>query len=505
MTRCTIIGFVLLLSTDVAAISPTASETLEHISSAPQTVLWADCSSTYGPGFTCANYSVPIDWRNPSNEHVVLGMNRYQSNATSRNGGKKNLFVNYGGPGIITTQTLPLTLIGFSDEITSEFDLIALDPRGIGSSSPIQCDVDLWNERISLFPKTESDFNRLVHHNKAFGNSCLEKSGKLLYHMDTKSVARDFEAIRIALGDEPINFLGLSYGSQIAYQYAQLFPHNIRTLVGDGILDHTESETSLLACEAQTYEDSFNRFAAWAGTSNESALVGQDVALLVDQLVSQANHYPIPVGSGPGHFDHITGDEILFNLQGLLISKTAGIGPGWPAVSQILALAATGNGTGLASQAPAAVKGDVQGNSVLFGGLAVNCADWPSITSTKVSDLLYKQQLTENWAPHTRGRTQSYTAQTRCIGWPAPVVNPPTQQQIEVYTETPILLAQSLHDPECSYTWAVNVQAQILSATLLTRDGDGHTSYFTEGETTAAINAYLVNGTIPAPNTVLES
>ncbi|KAK3629300.1 hypothetical protein LTR56_008786 [Elasticomyces elasticus] len=501
MTRCTITDFVLLLSTGVAAISPpTASETLKHNSSA---VLWTDCSTTYGPGFTCANYSVPVDWRNPSSEHVVLGMNRYQSNATSRNGGKKNLFVNYGGPGIITTQTLPLTLIGFSDEITSKFDLIALDPRGIGSSSPIQCDVDLWNERISLFPKTERDFTRLVHHNKAFGRSCLEKSGKLLYHMDTKSVARDFEAIRIALGDEPINVLGLSYGSQIAYQYAQLFPHNIRTLVGDGILDHSESETSLLASETQTYEDSFNRFAAWAGTSNESALIGQDVVLLVHQLVSQANHSPIPVGSGPGHFDDITGDELLFNLQDLLISKTAGIGPGWPAVSQILALAATGNGTGLTTLAPAAVKGDVQGNSVLFGGLAVNCADWTH-HSTKVADLLYKQQLTENWAPHTRGHVQSYTAQTRCVGWPAAVVNPPWHQ-IEVHTETPILLVQSLHDPECSYTWAVNVQAQIPSSTLLTLNGDGHTSYFTEGETTGAMNAYLVDGTVPAPNTVLES
>ncbi|KAK3650513.1 hypothetical protein LTR56_006218 [Elasticomyces elasticus] len=412
-------------------------------------------------------------------------MNRYQSNATSRSGKKKNLFINYGGPGIITTQTLPLTLIGFTADITSEFDLIALDPRGIGSSSPIQCDVDLWNKRISLFPKTESDFTRLVHHNQAFGRSCLEKSGMLhIYHMETQSVARDFEGLRIALGDEPMNFLGLSYGSQIAYQYAQLFPHNIRTLLGDGILDHTESETSLLASEAQTYEDSFNRFAVWAGTSEESALVGQDVASLVDRVVCKANHYPIPVGSGPGHFDDITGDEILFNLQ------------------DILALAATGNGTGHASLAPAAVEDDVQGNSILFAGLAVNCADWPH-HSTKLSDLLYKQQLTETWAPHTRGHVQSYTAQTRCIGWPgpAPVANP----QIELHTETPILFVQSLHDPECSYTWAVNVQAQIPSSILLTRDGDGHTSYFTEGETTAAINAYLVNGTVPVPNTVLES
>ncbi|KAK5737931.1 hypothetical protein LTR17_006371 [Elasticomyces elasticus] len=312
-----ITNFVLLLSTGVTAISPTASTTLEHNSPTPQTVLWADCSITYGPGFTCTNYSVPVDWRSPSGEHIVLGMNRYQSNATSRNGKKKkNLFINYGGPGIIATQTLPLTLIGFSADITSEFDL----NRG----------------------------RRLPHRTSqpSFRTQLLgEKRDAARHHMDTQSVARDFEAIRIALGDEPMNFLGLSYGSQIVYQYAQLFPHNIRTMVGDGILDHSESETSVLASEAQTYEDSFNRFAVWAGTSEESALFGHDVAVLIDRLVDKANHYPIPMGSGPGHFDDITGDELLFNLQDVLISQTAGVGPrgmacrsrSWPWLLQAMA------------------------------------------------------------------------------------------------------------------------------------------------------------------------
>ena len=40
---------------------------------------------------------------------------------------------------------------------------------------------------------------------------------------------------------------------------------------------------------------------------------------------------------------------------------------------------------------------------------------------------------------------------------------------------------------------------------LLTRRGDGHTSYFNPGATRAAINAFLVNGTLPKPGTVLDN
>jgi hypothetical protein len=230
--------------------------------------------------------------------------------------------------------------------------------------------------------------------------------------------------------------------------------------------------------------------------------VGQDVIAIVDQLVANATQSPIQIPPGPGHYSNITGDDILFSLQNALTFKPAGIEPGWSGVSEVIALAATGNSSGLVTLSSAAVDGEVEANSALFSGLAVLCLDWPH-ESVTVADVKYWAQLTQNLAPHTRGRVQSWSILTRCIGWPAPEVNPP--MLVDVVTETPILLVQSLHDPECSYTWAVGVQAQIPSSVLLTRDGDGHTSYFLGGATAKAIDAYLVNGTLPAPNTVLDS
>jgi hypothetical protein len=43
---------------------------------------------------------------------------------------------------------------------------------------------------------------------RAFGRSCLERTGPLLGHVDTRSAARDMEALRRALGEGKLNFPG---------------------------------------------------------------------------------------------------------------------------------------------------------------------------------------------------------------------------------------------------------------------------------------------------------
>ena len=54
----------------------------------------------------------------------------------------------------------------------------------------------------------------MVAHNKAVGESCLNLTGPLLQYMDTVSVAKDMEAVRLALGEEELNYLRISYGTQ---------------------------------------------------------------------------------------------------------------------------------------------------------------------------------------------------------------------------------------------------------------------------------------------------
>ena len=107
-----------LCSSTLALPSPHAKAS----ATAASQLTWTDCSATYGSGFTCTNLTVPVDWCDPDGGKSTLGMSRYQSNFTSGHA-KRNLFINYGGPGGITTQTLPKTLTAFSDEVLAEFDI----------------------------------------------------------------------------------------------------------------------------------------------------------------------------------------------------------------------------------------------------------------------------------------------------------------------------------------------------------------------------------------------
>ena len=54
----------------------------------------------------------------------------------------------------------------------------------------------------------------------------------------TRNVARDLEAIRIALGEPKLDYLGYSYGTIVGITYAQMFPTTIRTMVLDGPPDY---------------------------------------------------------------------------------------------------------------------------------------------------------------------------------------------------------------------------------------------------------------------------
>jgi hypothetical protein len=49
------------------------------------------------------------------------------------------------------------------------------------------------------------------------------------------------------------------------------------------------------------------------------------------------------------------------------------------------------------------------------------------------------------------------------------------------------------------------VNQQLAGSVLLTRQGNGHTSYDASACAHAAIDAYLINLTLPAPGTVCSS
>ncbi|KIN02979.1 hypothetical protein OIDMADRAFT_119587 [Oidiodendron maius Zn] len=464
------------------------------------------------PNLECGQLKVPLDWSHSSGQQISLGMMKLKSAQTSTRIG--NLIFNPGGPGGIATTFCQAQAEGvqvFSKATTDHFDIICPDPRGIGTSNPISCDSDLWNQWPSLFPKDEASFTKLIEHNKAFGQSCIDKSGDIVKFVDTTSVARDIEAIRIALGDDKLNWIGISYGTQIGAQYAELYPENIRAMVLDGNVDHSAPEIYATTAESETYENELDRFSEWCSRNETCALYGQDVGRIFDELVATADSSPI---SAPGCLPtadtkvagtcqpHVTGEDVRFNVEGnslLTYKLDTAFSLGWEKLGQALNESIHGNATLLSS---GMAKDE---NSTSWQGLMVGCIDWDRSTTTFAQNE-YRQMLANATAPHTRGASQSYQYNTQCINWPVAVQNPQhVLNQTAMRLAPPILMVNSNHDPESSYLWAQNMYTQIPSAVLVTRVGDGHSSYGLGGEATSIIDAYLINGTLPAKFFVVNS
>jgi fermentation-respiration switch protein FrsA (DUF1100 family) len=84
-----------------------------------------------------------------------------------------------------------------------------------------------------------------------------------------------------------------------------------------------------------------------------------------------------------------------------------------------------------------------------------------------------------------------------------PTLNPPPRPgPIRALGAAPILVVGGTHDPATPYPWALALSRQLSSGTLLTRDGDGHTSYG-QGNTCidSAVDGYLLTGTMPKAGT----
>ena len=403
-----------------------------------------------------------------------------------------------------------------SSQLHQYFDIVGPDPRGVALSTPLKCDPELWNtaHQLSLFPANEDSYNEMISAWEAAGKSCAEKSGEILNHVDTESVARDFEAIRLALGDEPMNFIGFSYGTQVGSQYAELYPDNIRAMVLDGILDHTQDETYSLETEIGGYEASLNSFFTWCAENKTCAFHDTPhFPTRFDNFITAANQDPIPAPqchntSSPRYPCYLTatGYDILTILKDLLSFPFVPNGygtSGLAGTSQLLHTAFLKNDSSFFSTQ------NISTMAYDYAYTAISCQDW-NRTLLSWPEYQVKMHMASIIAPRTRGQGEFWRLQARCMNWPAPVVNLPHSIQPtfrDRKSKTPVLLVNALWDPATAYAWAVSLARQFgeRNAVLLSRNGSGHTSWYYKGDTHFAVNNYLIGLKVPKAATVLQS
>jgi hypothetical protein len=109
---------------------------------------WALC----GDGLECTTARVPLDYDRPSGATITLALALIRLPASGPGRRIGSIFLNPGGPG---TSGVDAVRQGgrslFSAQVRARFDLVGLDPRGIGASTPLRC-FDTLDQALGVLP-----------------------------------------------------------------------------------------------------------------------------------------------------------------------------------------------------------------------------------------------------------------------------------------------------------------------------------------------------------------
>ncbi|MFD4868114.1 alpha/beta fold hydrolase [Streptomyces sp. NPDC058412] len=474
-----------VLATALAVPALAQPEHEEDRGSAARSIEWHDCADPDFKQMQCGSIPVPVDWSQPDSGSLTLSLVRRPADDGAHHQGA--LLLNDGAGGSSIEQLRLAMRIGlpqFAGDMTRKFDLVAVDPRGVGHSTPIVCGAELKPAGVSHFPQDQAAFDRLAAHNRAFAEDCLRRNGPLTGRVDLTSTARDIEAVRIGLGERQLNWYGIHYSTLLGRTYARLYPGTLRTMVLDTALDDTAPPLSQVTREAAAAETAFNRFTAWCAGSQDCALYGRDAAAEYDALVALADREPIPTG-GLAHRP-LTGEDIREATQDYLTLS----GLTWPELARAVVNAQKGDATAF-TRDPDNTLDPVQVQ-------VPACLDSarPVQTFAQLAEL---QRELARVSPHLGGAVRSYKALAGCLGSPLPSM--PVTAGPPVHGAPPALILQSTRQALAPYEAGPAMAAQLPGSVVLAREGDDYSMFLLSQCVRDATNHYLTTVTLPTPGT----
>jgi pimeloyl-ACP methyl ester carboxylesterase len=466
-------ALVLAVTASTVTLGPAAAPSSAGSPSGGLT--WTEC----GDGFQCASVAVPLNYSDPSSRTIQIGLTRMPAKSGASKG---SVVVNAGtqnGGGSTLVRFLGAAFAG----LNQDFDIVGLDTRGVGTSTPqVRCTTYEENRQVEApvsASQTPADRDQRVREAAWLADKCQERSGDLLPYLSSTTSARDLDRVRAALGETALRYIGLSGGSILGQNYLAMFPRRVAAMVLDSPLDPERFLNDPLAFDIDQMvatERTMDTFFRWCRSTPALCAFGDgDPRGAFERLLAKTRQNRL---DNPGRWDIVTDGALVDLVSGAMLFPQQ-----WPGLSQQLAA--------MAAQAVPTMPLSTGDDRTFAEYYSQNCLDRRFPRDLAAYDRQLRASVKA--APYLGGRF-GY-AELKCQQWPAnpaerfggPWLNP---------AKRPVLVLAATDDPLAPFHGAQRV-AHRLHADLVTLRASGHLQL---GRTPCAddkVRAFLLTGEAP--------
>lgn len=482
-----------------AAPSPSPTPTALPAALTGQQPAWQGCAAPSvaqgggeapGAGWECASMKVPLDYAQPAGETIDLALIRKKATDQGKRIG--SLVYNFGGPGGSGVQILPLAAAEDYKKLNAVYDLVSFDPRGVGNSAGVKCVDDKTRDELNA---SEDEAGS----RKKFTEGCAQSSGKILPHVGTTNAARDLDLMRQVLGEQKLNYFGISYGSELGGVYAHLFPANVGRTVFDAVVDPTQDSTQQYLGQMKGFQTALEHAMQYCVKqykancpTGPNATTGAE---RINAMLAKLEKKPAPTKDGR----KLTADMAETGIIATLYSEDR-----WEHLLQGIAEVQR-NGTGdlllfaFDSYQGRDDKGRYDTSMAAHG--AISCADNSTrLTSEQAAALVPEFRK----ASPVFGEVTAEELMADCQDWP--VKGERAKPEVSAPGAAPILVIGNTGDPATPVEGARRM-ADALGKGVgigLTVKGEGHGTYGENSCATKTVDEFLIDGKVPADGGTCE-
>ncbi|EJD51018.1 alpha/beta-hydrolase [Auricularia subglabra TFB-10046 SS5] len=467
-------------------------------------ISWTPCFT----GQQCALLNLPIDYNTPGSPPVSIAL--LMQPATDKTNYQGTILVNPGGPGGSGTDFVLSSAASLSQLFGPTFDVLGFDPRGTGASTPLaQCfssaeEAHTWALMDVKVLRTSGGSVQLAQaQDDVIGELCARALGEwgIGRFMDTATIATDMLHIVEKLGQDKLQYYGISYGTALGQYFAALYPDRIGRMVLDGVTDGMKwqrGDTAQTVRDADRVMDAFFKDCALAGATKCAIWepTAHAAAKRVDRILDGLKTSPIALPDSVWGPTVLTLDDVLLGIFTSLYSPL----DGFPFLSQAFRAIETRAASALSQMSLFGPSPVLQSDQAIA---AVGCTDFPRLNRSIAADIATVREGTT--ASRWGGGFAFSRARLTCGGWHIRAKRRYTGRVSSSKINVGTLAISNTIDPVTPLKGAQAVVPRFKGMRLLQQNTVGHSAIASLSSCVAqAIRAYFAAGVLPPEGTVCQ-